>query len=84
MTVSAYSETLIQREYTYLPSCFSFGYLHTEMDLSAGFVITDVRVSETDRLTSARLCAFVNGQILQQVVLEISIVPGGTATGIYV
>ena len=52
------------------------------MDLSAGFVITDVRVSETDRLTSARLCAFVNGQILQQVVLEISIVPGGTATGI--
>lgn len=50
------------------------------MDLSAGFVQTNVQVPETDGLTSARLRAFVNGRIIQPVILQISI-RSGTATG---
>lgn len=56
-------------------------YSYADTALSAGFVQTDVQVLETSGLTSARLRAFVNGRILQPVTLQISILPGGTATG---
>ena len=49
--------------------------------LTAGFVQTVVGQTEGDRLTSARLRAFVNGRITQPVELAVSIT-GGTATGI--
>ena len=55
-------------------------FFYTATALSAGFVQTDVRESETDGLSRARLRAFVNGRILVPVTLQITIV-GGTATG---
>ena len=51
-----------------------------ELDLTAGFVQTDIQVLETDGLTSARLRAFVNGKIVEPVILTFT-VTGGTATG---
>ena len=49
-------------------------------NLSAGFVQTQYSVLETDGLNGVTVCAFINGNINQNIVLSLS-VSGGNATG---
>lgn len=77
MTVSQC--TVVSSTLKFLSLCC---FPHPDTALTAGFVQTDVQVLETDGFTSARVRAFVNGRITQPVTLQISIQPGGTATGV--
>ena len=55
-------------------------YFISAPDLSAGFVQTQYSVLETDVLEGVTVCAFINGNINQNIVLSLS-VSGGNATG---
>ena len=57
-----------------------FMYSISVPNLSAGFVQTQYSVLETDGLNGVTVCAFINGNINQNIVLSLS-VSGGNATG---